>query len=727
MWLLQGALDLARNQAEEAESAYRQALTLSEQNPLARLGLARALLAQQDLDAAEEQLVIINKQFPNNPSSNFLLGALEVQRGNREKAKDALLQVVKVDPGHLQALMTLASIYYEDGQLQQAESHINLFRVVVPDYLPAQKLAAAIELRLGNPAKSVEVLEAVMDQASNDPQYYALLGSAYMANGEADKGIDYLSQAAELAPEEASIKTQLAMGRLSTGATEEAIEELEAAVELDSDLMRADILLTSIHLRQQEFDKALVTAQQAAEKDPDNPVYHNLMGAAYVGQQDFDAATIQFNQALAIEPEFTPALTNLAMLDYQQGNYDEAKERLEAVLQFNENNVQALVGLARIAESNEDIRTTARHLEKARLGNSYALEPRIMLVNYYLLTNDIDKALVIAREARDIAPERIQVLTLLGQVESTAGNYATAVEIFSKVVSALPESAEAHYRLGVAQSQNNKADDARRSLQRSLQLEPDNLLVMSALTSLELRQGDHDAALEMAKLIQEKHPDSAEGIALQGDILLAQGKPEEGIKAYEQAFLLQQTSLLAIKLHQARLANGNREDAFAGLETWSTMHPEDISAKIVLAGSHMQEGNRNNAILLYEESLRINPDNTVALNNLAWLYHQAGNIRAIELAQRAYDINPDLINVVDTFAWILIEQGQVERGLTLLRGAVNDDVTDLTIHYHYAAGLSKSGDKLKARAELERILADNSQFAERQDAEQLLKSLRQGN
>ena len=723
LWLLRGALALQMQSAEQAEAAYRQALAISENEPVAQLGLARALIGQSNFAESRELIERFKQQFPNNPVANVLLASIELQQKNREKAKDALLQVTRVVPNNPQALMMLATIYYEDGQLQKAAQHLQRFQAAFPNYFPAQKRAAAIELRLGKPADAIKSLRLVIDQASNDPQFFALLGSAYLRNGEVDEGTAYLSHAAEMAPEQASIKTQLALGKLSSGDAEQAIVELESAVELDPELIQADILLGLIHLRRQEYVKALEVGKRSVEKHSDNPLFYNLMGAAYLGQKEYESAASQFNRALEVDPEFSPAMNNLANIDYLQKNTGAARKKFEAVLQINEKNIQALIGLARIAGDANDASGYTRHLEKARRANSHVLAPRLLLANYYLTTGDFESGLDIAREARDIAPERPAILTLLGKLEHGTGNYNAAIETFSKVVAAQPESAEDYFLLGLAQRQANQPVKARSSWQKSLELQPGNLLVLSGLASMDMQSGKYDDAMARVSEIKATHPKSPEGDAIEGDINMARGQIPDGLKAYERAFNIQQTSILAIKLYQARLQSDDQAGAQKSLIAWIKQHPQDIATKLVYAGSQLQAGNSATAIRLYEEILRQSPDNIVALNNLAWLYHENKDPRALELAQRAYKLKPDMLSVVDTLAWVLIEQGQVERGLTLLQPVVTGDGVEPSIRYHYAVGLAKSGETDNARAELNRLLSSNETFQERQDAAQLLKSL----
>ena len=396
------------------------------------------------------------------------------------------------------------------------------------------------------------------------------------------------------------------------------------------------------------------------------------------------------------------------------------------MLAINENNIQALVGLARLAQSGNDMEAVARHLVKARLNNKLALEPRLMLANYYLRRGDSAKALEVAREAGGIAPERPQVLDVLGQAEQAAGNYPAAVAQFSKLSAQVPDNAEVLYRLALAQASAGNTADAAVSLNKAGEIDPDNPMVLSARTTLALREGRHDEALGFANALKEKQPQAPEGYALEGDAYLAMDQLEEATRAYEKAYSVQKTSLLAIKLHGAYRAAGKRDEAMNVMEQWLKDNPDDPGAKSVLAGSYLQEGDNANAKRLYNEVLQKYPDHVLSLNNLAWLMHEEGSPEAVKLAERAYRMNPDLANVADTYAWILIESDQVEQGLTLLRKVIDKGAKDPSIRYHYATGLSRSGDRLRAVSELESILAGGAPFAEREAAQKLLEDIRGG-
>ena len=63
------------------------------------------------------------------------------------------------------------------------------------------------------------------------------------------------------------------------------------------------------------------------------------------------------------------------------------------------------------------------------------------------------------------------------------------------------------------------------------------------------------------------------------------------------------------------------------------------------------------------------------------------------------------------------------RGLELLQKATTGNPDNSEARYHLAAALAKSGDKKRARQELEKLLASDQKFRQREAAESLLKQL----
>jgi cellulose synthase operon protein C len=221
------------------------------------------------------------------------------------------------------------------------------------------------------------------------------------------------------------------------------------------------------------------------------------------------------------------------------------------------------------------------------------------------------------------------------------------------------------------------------------------------LVQAQILAGQTDAALAEARKLQKEHSDRATGYAMEGAILASTKKWQEAAATYRLGLRKQPSGSLAAATYVAYLNAGNNKDAASFAEAWMREHPRDTTLYEVQAQQLMMKKDDAAAIAKYRAILAINPDNAVALNNLAYLLGEAGDPKAQEYAERAYQLAPLNPNVVDTLGWTLYRTGETARGIQLLRLALNLAPGDNEIRLHLGQALQKTGDKDGARRMLE--------------------------
>ena len=722
-WVLKGETDLLQGAIADAVAAYSEALEREPEHLLARIGITRALLLDNKPDAALEHVQYLQAANPNNPVGNYLLALVSRQRNDAAATRLALLDVLKISPNHPASLLLMGSLHYSSDELEQAKDLLSRYMSLQPEDVRGAKLLAAVLLKQKNFPDAIELLEQIAPSAPNDAQLTALLGAAHMANKQFDKAHEYMSKAAELAPDAAAIRTQLAVSHLFAGDTDEGVRELEAAVELDPEFARADYLLVILHLREKRFDEALKTAAKLAESQPDNPIPVNLMGASHEGLGQIDAARASYERAIQIQPIYATARLNLARLDVAAGEHESASSHYRAALEHNESNLHALVALAQLREASGDRREAIELLSRARAAHPKAHTPRLVLARHFLSVGDATNAASTSAEALALAPKDPATLLVTGQVAVALGQFEKSRELFEELARLAPDQAIHQYYLGVARSNSGDVDGGRTAFERTLELEPGHVSARSALGRLMLSEGNVDGARQVAVSIQQSAPQSADGYLLEGDAMVAARDLEAARTAFESAQARQPSRQTLMKLVAVHRSLGTPEVAFELLSGWLGEHPNDQPTRVTLASLHQSDNNDVAAARLYEESLKAEPDNVIALNNLAWIYHKRGDQRALETARKAHLLLPDRAEIADTYGWFLVEGGNVEQGLALLTRAVEGAPDNLDIRYHLAAGLSRAGETARARSELESILASDAEFSLRAEAQALLTEL----
>ncbi len=707
----------------EALETYKQILSIAPWDFRPHLAIAESQFRAKQLEDAEKSLAAAEKLAAKHPQVRYARGMLAMQRGKLSDASAAFLDVLRVAPDHLPTALVYALASFGQGQYEQSLKFADKVRGAYPDNLLAATVVAGSQLKLGNLAETFKILNPLLARHPDNPRLLAMAGEAHLLAKDYGKAMGYLDKAAELSPESAFIKTRQAAGHLAAGAGGEAIADLEKAVALSDKPGQADVTLVMLHLRNKEFDQALQAIQSLEKKLPTNPVTHNLRAAALLGKKDNAGARGALEQALALQPTFFPAAVNLARLDMQENKPDAARKRFEAILDKDKGNLKAMQALAELALSQKQ---DARYLEW--MGKLIKAEPKAIaayqqIVNYHLARKESGKALAVANQAAAANPDSLAALSLLGFTQQSLGDVAAALQTYTNMTQKAPDAPEARLLLAQAQLNSGQVNAARASIQSALELKPDFAPAQDALIRLELKEKNPEAALVVARQMQAQSPGAPLGFEREGDIQAAQKRHPLAVKSYEQALAKGGGTPAFIKLNHAQTLAGNIKASEQQLADRIRKQPDDLAMRLYAGEWYLRQNRPREATAQYEEVLKRRPAETVALNNLAALYQQTRDPRALATAEQAIKHAPDSPFVQDTLGWILVEQGQLPRALELLSRAAAKSEKVAAIRYHHAMALLRSGRQQEAKRELAAALELNQDFPEKEKARQLLGNL----
>ena len=96
---------------------------------------------------------------------------------------------------------------------------------------------------------------------------------------------------------------------------------------------------------------------------------------------------------------------------------------------------------------------------------------------------------------------------------------------------------------------------------------------------------------------------------------------------------------------------------------------------------------------VYEATLKLDPNNAVALNNLAFLLAETGGDLddALTKAQRAKQLLPNLYEISDTLGWIYLKKNLADQAIDIFKDLVNKEPNHSTYHYHLGNGVLAEG------------------------------------
>lgn len=723
--LMSATVAIEAKDEESAMEAYRKVI---DQEPgklvtvyswKARLGLTHLELINHNLDQAESTLAPIVGMYANDPT-NYLTGMLAFAQGDYDRAENRLLKALKTAPENSQTHLLFGIVSFAQGNYEQAAYFIAKYHSAVPENLGARKLLGRTYIILGQQDEAQTVLQPALDEESGDAELLALVGLSRLKGGDTASGIEGLEQALKVIPESVALRGELARAYISVGETDSAVQELKTILAEGGEEDQTKTLLVIAYLRAGEFHRAISTVLEMLARNPEDPVVLTLGGSVFSASDDKLEARKYFNKALLIKPGYVPATLLLAGLEEQEGNYADAAAMYKSIVDSDPESIVPMLALARMAETQGKTQEMLDWLKQARDRAPRDTKPRVMLAEYYLHEQQTDKADLLVKEAIKIGSPQPKLLALQGRVLMADQRYNEALPILNELITRSPDSVFGRALLGETYLKLGQTKGARKQLEFALEKQPHYLLALVLLVKVELQSAHYERALGYARQIQNIQPDLNMGYELAGDAWVAEKKYAEANTAYAQAWERKQSSSLAIKLSDAAMRSGKPDETPQPLLIWLNEHPDDTGVLQYLGTAYQSLGKDGKAIDVYEKLLAVQPDNVLALNNLAWLYSLANDPKALGLAERAYLAYPDNVGIQDTYGWILVQQGQIDKGRRLLEQAM-EKLSELPeVRYHYAVALLKSGEKIEARKLLTQLLHSERPFEGRDDIQALL-------
>ncbi len=270
--------------------------------------------------------------------------------GRYAEARSNFEQLAKLEPEVAEVHATLAAIYFKQRAYDLAVTEINTAQKIKPNLPKLNSLLGLSLSELNQFAKALPHLEQGFKQTA-DTAIRRMCGlqllRAYTGLSRDSDAVETALALNKLYPDDSEVLYHtgriygnfafIVMSKLHDNAPD-SIWTLQAQGEL--------------HESQKAYDEAISSFNHVLALDPHRPGIHYRMGRIYLSRflevqktEDRDAAMREFNAELAIDPGNGNAKYELASMQADLGNPDEARQLYEQVLEHYPDFEEALVGL----------------------------------------------------------------------------------------------------------------------------------------------------------------------------------------------------------------------------------------------------------------------------------------------------------------------------------------------------------------------------------------------
>lgn len=727
-WYAQGAILARASRTAEAEKALLKAKGLAGKQLEAtrQVSLLSTLiemqLATRNIEAARGNLEAMNRIAGGSPLSVLMSARISMAANDYAGAASGLRRLVNAAPQFTQARYLLGVALVAQGNLEQASQELNQVVEQAPQNLEARQLLAQVRMRLQDPDGALRVLVPAIQTNADDSRLTSLFEGARVAAGADRQTIDTLEKAVQDAPNSRGLQMQLASAYMQAGVANKAVALLrrgDGGATIDP---RREALLIQAIAAAEGPAAARTQVQAMLSKYGAEPAAVGIAAGFYARTGDLDKGRALLNDALAKNPKQPELLFALARVEWSARRADATRAALQRLIDLDPTSTGPQLAMVEVdlAQGNEP--AAISRLEALHKANPKAIEPPLMLARMALAKDDAKRADQFIGAALQASSKRGDVLNAAGLLYLESGRFDQAQAMFKEGAASDAGNPLLWLNLGRAQLGLNQRGPARESLEKALSLQPEWLPAIGALAFLEVQEGNGTAALNRIEALKQAHPNNAALLALEGEIYTVLQKYAEASEAYEAAAAIRPAPELATKIFQVRSA-GKLPNAVEPLERWSREHPDDLSFRQLVADAYIKGGEAQKAIAQYEQIVQRQPKHVGALNNLAWLYQEQHDPRALATARQAHQLAPKVPAIMDTLGWILVESGQSAEGLPLLEQAAAAAKASADIKYHYAAALARTGAKAQAKQQLTQLLAGQATFDNRAAAQRLLTEL----
>jgi tetratricopeptide (TPR) repeat protein len=543
----------------------------------------------------------------------------------------------------------------------------------------------------------------------------------------------------------------------------EAEQQFKNAIEVDPKSTEARADLVRLLMHEGKNDEAESFLRQTKKDLSDNPAGYRMLGD-YYATVDVDKAVAEYASLYRDHPKDLLVRRNYIQLLILKNRLDEASKLNNELLKANPHDVDALVYKAQMQLRQNDAGGAIDSLQSALHDDPNNAVAHFHLGRAFALQHDERRAESEWREAVRLQPDLTDAQRSLAALQLSRGDFDGVMQSAQQLIAAQPNSPEGFIFKGIVELARQKYNDAQQDAQQAMQRAPQSPAPFVQLGNIQLAQKHHPEAVKFYQQALEKDPSSTQGLSGLMNTYVAQKQFDNAIAAanaqiakspnnanfydllgtalfngkkdlpgaeaaLHKAIELDKNNTDALeKLGKVQVEEGSRDKALALYQQSIKDNPREVRFYILAGELYEAQKNFDQAKALYQQALSISPDHPLASNNLAYvILQQGGNVDvAMGLAQTARRGMPDSPNAADTLGWAYYQKGIYDSAIgqfqeALRLGEKRGDPDDADLHYHLGLAYQKKNNLNLARQQLEKAVKLNPNQA---DARKALSELR---
>jgi tetratricopeptide (TPR) repeat protein len=333
----------------------------------------------------------------------------------------------------------------------------------------------------------------------------------------------------------------------------------------------------SLHVAEVEW-------QAAVQKNPRDAGALASLGVVYSREGRYSDAARTYKKALALDPNLPGIQLNLGLAEFKQGNFSAAIAPLKAALAADPQSIQAKTLLGISYYGAKKFADAADQLAEVSKLDPANLELHRMLAQSCLWAKKYDCALEEYKQVELHGSDSAAAHMLRGEALDGLARTPEAVAEFEAAVKVAPREPDANFGLGYLQWKLSNFEEARKSFENELAIDPNHPQALAYVADIALRNNEPDKALPLLEKAIKQKSDVRIAYVDLGAILTQKKRYAEAAKALQRAIALDPSQPDAHfrlgKVHQAIGNMSAAEKEFAKVRELHEKQNEDVASKM---------------------------------------------------------------------------------------------------------------------------------------------------
>lgn len=694
---LKGQLLLQLDKREEAAEVYKHYVEVYPADTQTVFVLAKLLVdSAKPLEAEPyvDQLLEINAE---NPLLNQLKGVISAVKENYADAQKFSEKAILSGRGDPVLRLIAGYAAYLQQDYEAANRHLSFIASSLPPDHPGMKMLAASQLELGLSDDASDVLANLGELSEQDAKLFSKTGYELIRAGNIKEAKEVVERSAQIS-RSAEDLTRLGVLRLSLNDVS-GIIDLEKALEKSPDLEVTKATLANAYLATNQMDKAEQLAKDWKVSNPEDFKAYMLMGEVFVKRKEYDSAIAEYSKARELSDDNGLVMLAIANIDLLKGDLDKGEAALNELLAKRPGFVPGIASYYLFKKKQDQGKAGMKPAFDAITAEPERVDLAMLLGRMYLSEQQFDKVIELTDKIGENDATPATYWALRGKALLALGNASNATAHYDNWLKEAPNNKEANIgKLLILDAQNQFAKGA--ELSTSYLEKADDLAVKLMQVHFLVMDGQVAKANERYQKLPLQTRDLPVTKGFKARLLLAEGDNAGALPLSSEVYdsIPNTRNLVLLVGNLERLKK--QPEAMKLIQNHAQKYPNDIAAKMLLAERQITSG-QSDAIGTYEETLKLNPNNFVVLNNLAYLYTQEGRFKDAETyARQAVEQRPENPEAIDTLAQALASQKKYEEALKFYDRAINDNMKNEEIFLNYVEVLANNGNVNLARRKL---------------------------